>query len=146
MASVGPEQWKESTIAAIKVAQTLIVRAEEKSDHFRRKNPLPSLRDSCITESNKKIHSYARATREVVIRLKQVIAAVNEEIKALNRVRQQLERSLDHCRKDITMNAQCVSMRLERPMREQVMSNLMHNTVITLSFAFSAQMMGQIIY
>ncbi|XP_003384874.1 PREDICTED: coiled-coil domain-containing protein 105-like [Amphimedon queenslandica] len=123
MASVGPEQWKESTIAAIKVAQTLIVRAEEKSDQFRRKNPLPSLRDSCINESNKKIHSYARATREVVIRLKQVIAAVNEEIKALNRVRQQLERSLDHCRKDITMNTQCVSMRLERPMREQCPSD-----------------------
>lgn len=120
MASVGPQSWKESTIGSIKVAQTLIVKAEEDSDNSRRADPLPSLRDSCITESNKRIHSYARATREVVIRLKQVIAAVNEEIKALNRVRQHLERSLDHCRKDVALNAQCVSMRYERPIREQV--------------------------
>ena len=122
MVSTGPEKWKESTIDNIKVAQTLIVRAEKAKDEAKVSVPMPSLRDSCVRESNQRIHAYARSTRDVVIRLKQVLAATNEQIKSVNRVRQLLEKSLDNCRKDIILNCQCNDIRKYRPQREKVLN------------------------
>lgn len=116
----GPEKWKDSTIGNIKVAQTLIVGAEGDKDEAKIANPLPSLRDSCIRESNQRIHTYARETRGVVIQLKKVLGATNEQIKSINRVKELLEKSLDNCRKDIALNIQCIKTRKERPFREKV--------------------------
>ena len=119
--AMGPERWKDTSIGGIKVAQTLIDRAERDVYDAKRTDPLPSLRDSCVQESNRRIHSYARATRAVVVHLRQVLVATNEEIKSLNRTREALERSLDHCRKDIALNVQCIKTRNERPKREKVL-------------------------
>jgi hypothetical protein len=119
MVSAGPEKWKDSTFGGIKVAQTLMVRAEEDADQAKLSHPLPSLRDACIRESNHRIHSYARATRNVVIYIKQVLVTTNDHIKSLNRLRQTLDRSLDHCRKDLLLNLHCVNTRREKPQREK---------------------------
>ena len=118
--AMGPERWKDTSIGGIKVAQTLIDRAERDIYDAKRTDPLPSLRDSCVQESNRRIHNYARATRAVVVHLRQVLVATNDEIKSLNRVREALEKSLDHCRKDIAINVQCIKTRNERPKREKV--------------------------
>ena len=121
--SIGPEKWKEASIGTIKVAQTLIARTEGDLYDAKVHDPLPLIRDACIQESNKRIHGYARASRAVVIRLRQAIVATNEEIKAMNRVRNAMEKSLDHARKDLTLNVHCTYIRQSRPAREKVCVN-----------------------
>ena len=117
---VAPEQWKEATITGIKLAQTVIDRADGNAEEARRSDPLPRLRDACVRESNHKIHEYARATRAVVVKLQQNLVATNEEIKLMIRARQGLEKSLNNLRKDLVLNAETVRMREERPTRERV--------------------------
>ena len=58
-----------------------------------------------------------------MIRLRQAIVATNEEIKAMNRVRNAMEKSLDHARKDLTLNVHCTYIRQSRPAREKVCVN-----------------------
>ena len=121
--NVGPKQWKEASISGIKLAQTIIDRADDELDDARRNDPLPLLREACVRESNQRIHEYARATRAVVVKLQQSLVATNEEIKSLTRARQGLEKGLDHIRKDLALNAETSRIRDERPTREKV-SNL----------------------
>ena len=114
------ESWKEASINNIRVSQTLITRAEDDITKKRRSDPLPLLRDACVRESNSRIHNYARKTRSVVIKLRQALAATNEEIKCQNRVKLLLEKGLENTRKDIALNVQCTHLRRERPPREKV--------------------------
>ena len=114
------ESWKEASINSIRVSQTLIARTEEDIANKRRSDPLPLLRDACVRESNNRIHNYARKTRSVVIKLRQALAATNEEIKCQNRVKLLLERGLENTRKDIVLNVQTSHLRKERPLREKV--------------------------
>ena len=118
--NVGPEPWKEASISAIKLAQTVIDRADDNLEDARRSDPLPLLREACVRESNQRIHEYARATRAVVVKLQQNLVATNEEIKSLIRARQGLEKGLDNARKDLVLNTETVKMRNERPTREKV--------------------------
>lgn len=117
---VGPEAWKNASIDTIKIAQTLINKGEDNVDEGKCTNPLPLLRDACVRESNRRIHAHARATRAVVVKVRQSLVMTNEEIKSLNRMRHALEKALDFQRKDIALNAECSLIRQERPRREKV--------------------------
>ena len=134
---VAPEQWKEATITGIKLAQTVIDRADGNAEEARRSDPLPRLRDACVRESNNRIHEYARATRAVVVKLQQSLVATNEEIKLLIRARQGLEKSLDNLRKDLVLNAETVRLREERPIREKVSIVLIGNKLCLISPTYS---------
>ena len=114
------EKWKESTIRTIKVAQTLLARAEGDVEDALDKDPLPSLRDRCVSESNRRVQDYARSVRTVVVRLRQCFVAVNEELKSMNRTKDSLCRSLNTTRRHININAQTVLVRQARPLREKV--------------------------
>ena len=76
----------------------------------------------CVShqESNERIHSYVRATRVVVMKLRKSLLATNEEIKSLNRGKEALEKALEHRRKDLALNQQSAEIRSCRPTREKV--------------------------
>ncbi len=119
---ISPEAWKEASIHSIKLAQTIIGRSDRGVGFSRRTDPLPLLRDACVKESNERIRSYVRATRTVVMSLRNSLVATNEEIKALTRGKEALERALEHKRKDLALNQHSSETRSCRPPREKVAS------------------------
>lgn len=120
MAVAGVEKWKESSIRTIKVAQTLVARTENDSEEALLKDPLPTLRDRCVRETNRRIQEYARSVRAVVVQLRQSFVAVNEEIKALNRTKEAVFRFHNATRRLLAINNQSILTRQERPQREKV--------------------------
>ena len=120
---VSPEKWRESSIHSILLAQTIIGKTNYAVEDSRVTDPLPRLRDACVRESNDRIRAYMRATRAVVTKLQRSRVAANDEIKALNRSKEALERALDHKRKDLSVNQQSINLRSLRPQREKVCNN-----------------------
>ncbi|CAI8026580.1 Coiled-coil domain-containing protein 105 [Geodia barretti] len=116
---VSPDTWKGASAHNMKLSQAIIARCDQGMRISRRTDPLPLLRDACIRESNDRIHAYVRATRAVVVQLRQKLVATNEEIKALTRGKEALERSLEHTRKDLALSRQSVELRGLRPSREK---------------------------
>lgn len=123
-ATIGPDSWKRSTINNIKLAQTVVQRSDKFNDLGRQLDPLPSLRDNCIQQSNAEIRSYVRSTRTVVIKLRDNLLDTEEGIKCLLRGKENLEKALEHIRKDILLNEQSQDGRKEKPIRERVRSAL----------------------
>jgi len=117
---VSPDSWKEASARSMKLSQAIIARSDRGILTSRRTDPLPLLRDACVKESIDRIHAYVRATRAVVVQLRKRLLATNEEIKALNRGKESLERALEHARKDLSLNHQSVEIRSMRPLREKV--------------------------
>lgn len=120
VAAVAPESWKESSIHGIKVAQTVISRGDKHLFESRQQDPLPLLRDACATDSNKLAHTYVRQNRSIVANLRRYLVDTNEEIKALTRGKEALERALEQKRKDLALNEESATMRTYRPHREKV--------------------------
>ena len=117
---VSAENWKEASIHSVKLAQTIIAKSDRGLEESRRTDPLPHLREACVKKSNDRIHAYVRATRTVVMKLRKSLLATNEEIKALNRGKEALEKALEHKRKDLALNQQSAGIRTCRPPREKV--------------------------
>lgn len=117
---ISPENWRESSIHGIKLAQTIIERSDRDMETARQSDPLPLLRDACIRLSNDKIRAYMRAARAVVAKLRRRYVEVNEEIKSANRCRESLEKALEHMRKDMALNDESRDIRTRRPQREKV--------------------------
>ena len=115
-----PEKWREASIHGIKLAQVIIERSDREVSNERINDPLPQLRDICIQQSNDRIRSYMRATRAVVVHLRKSFAALNDEIKSMNRSKESLEKALEHKRKDIVLNLESQGLRACRPVREKV--------------------------
>ncbi len=124
-ATIGPDSWKHSSIRNIRLSQTVAQRSDKFNDLGRQLDPLPSLRDSCIQQSNAQIHSYVRETRVIVIKLKDSLLETEEEIKSLLRGKENLEKALEHIRKDILLNQQSAMRRRARPIRERVKTVLL---------------------
>ncbi len=122
--NMASEKWKEASIRTIKVAQTLLAQTENDLDNAIATDPLPTIRDRCVRETNRKIHDYARSVRAVVIQLRQCFAAVNTEIKSMNRTKESLYKFLNTIRRLMTINVHSVQLRLERPHREKVYYNI----------------------
>lgn len=118
-ATIGPDSWARSTLNNIKLAQTVVQRSDKFNDLGRQLDPLPSLRDKCIQQSNAQIHSYVRETRYVVIKLRDCLLDTEEEIKSLLRGKENLEKVLEHIRKDILLNDESQCGRKSKPLREK---------------------------
>lgn len=123
---VSPDGWKGASAHNMKLSQAIIARSDKGIRSSRRSDPLPLLRDACIRESNDRIHAYVRATRAVIVHLRKTLVATNEEIKALSRGKEALERALEHTRKDLTLNHQSIEIRGLRPAREKVSYIIIH--------------------
>lgn len=119
-ATIGPDSWKLSSVNNIKLAAVVVQKSDKFNDLGRQLDPLPALRDHCIQSSNIHVHSYVRETRNVVIRLRDTLLEVEEEIKSLLRGKEKLEKALEHIRKDILMNAESRLRRQAKPARERV--------------------------
>lgn len=121
-ATIGSDSWKNASIRNIKLSQTVTERGDKACDMGQQLDPLPSLRDTCIQQSNSRIHAYVRATRAVLVKLRENLLDTNEEIKSLIRGKEDLEKTLEHIRKDIKLNQQSIALRKTRPAREKVIS------------------------
>lgn len=119
-ATIGQDSWKRSTVDNIKLAQTVVQRSDKFNDLGRQLDPLPSLRDNCIQRSNAQVHGYMRATRSVVIKLRDNLLNTEEVIKSFLKSKEKLETALEHIRKDLLLNEQSRSGRNMKPKREQV--------------------------
>lgn len=119
-ATIGPDTWKLSTVNNIRLSQTVVQKSDKFNDLGRQLDPLPSLRDHCIQQSNAQIHCYVRSTRAVVIRLRDNLMDTEEEIKSLLKVKEALEKALEHVRKDILLNEKSHGGRQIKPGREMV--------------------------
>jgi hypothetical protein len=129
MEDISPKEWREASIHGIKLAQVIIDKSDRAIEHGRITDPLPLLRDACIKQSNDRIRTYMRGTRDVVVQLRKTYAAVNEEMKATNRCKERLEKALEHKRKDIILNQESQDIRACRPLREKVLLHATNNTV-----------------
>ncbi|OWF39564.1 coiled-coil domain-containing protein 105-like [Mizuhopecten yessoensis] len=117
--TIGPESWRNSTLKGIKISQTIVQKSDKSCDVGRVFDPLPHLRDTVAQLSNDEIHRYTREVRIVVARLRESLLDTNEEIKALSRGREALEKSLEHTRKDIRLNKDSQDIRVSRPSKER---------------------------
>lgn len=136
---VSPERWREASIHTIKTAQTIIGRAHQGIEESRVCDPLPILRETCVRESNNRILTYMRSTRAIVMKLRRCHVDTNEEIKALTRGKESLEKALEHKRKDIALNQESKDVRSLRPDREKVvnvLTSLVLYTVIGCEHAY----------
>jgi prefoldin subunit 5 len=116
---VVPENWKDASIKTIKLAQTIINKSDRGLEEAYATDPLPLIREACVSESNEKIHAYVRNTRSVVVKLRESFQNTNEEIKSLSRGKEALERALEHKRKDLALNVHSMKIRSTRPPREK---------------------------
>lgn len=117
--TIGPEGWRNSTLKGIKLSQTIVQKTDKNCDIGRSMDPLPQLRDTVAQLSNDEIHRYTREVRGVVAKLRESLLETNEEIKSLTRGKEQLEKSLEHTRKDIQLNKDSQENRLSRPTKER---------------------------
>lgn len=135
-ATIGSDPWKNASVKTIKLSQTVVGRSDKGCEMGQQLDPLPSLRDTSLQQSNARIHAYVRATRAVLVKLRESLLDTNEEIKSLIRGKESLEKTLEHIRKDIILNFKSNQIRSTRPQREKV-SNLYHiiiNMSIRLNF------------
>ncbi|XP_062584190.1 tektin-like protein 1 [Saccostrea cucullata] len=119
--TIGPESWRNSTLKGIKLSQTIVQKSDKSCDVGRSLDPLPHLRDTVAQLSNDEIHRYTREVRVIVAKLRESLLDTNEEIKALTRGKEALEKALEHTRKDIALNKDSQEVRVSRPARERVL-------------------------
>ena len=119
-ATIGSDPWKNASVKTIKLSQTVVGRSDKGCEMGQQLDPLPSLRDTSIQQSNARIHAYVRATRAVLVKLRESLLDTNEEIKSLIRGKESLEKILEHIRKDIILNSRSNKVRFLRPPREKV--------------------------
>lgn len=117
--TIGPESWRNSTLKGIKLSQTIVQKSDKSCDVGRSLDPLPHLRDTVAQLSNDEIHRYTREVRVIVAKLRESLLDTNEEIKALTRGKEALEKALEHTRKDIALNKDSQEVRVSRPARER---------------------------
>ena len=119
-ATIGSDSWKKASVKNLQLGKAVMDRNEHACALGKHLDPLPSLRDNCIQHSNARIHSYVRATRAVVVKLRESLLDTNKEIKSLTRCKENLERALEHLRKDLLLNQRSCEVRATRPPRERV--------------------------
>ena len=119
-ATIGSDSWKKASVKNLQLGNAVMDRSEHACELGKELDPLPSLRDNCIQQSNARIHAYVRATRAVVVKLRESLLDTNKEIKSLTRCKESLERALEHVRKDLLLNQRSCEVRAKRPPRERV--------------------------
>ncbi|XP_067056944.1 tektin-like protein 1 [Acropora muricata] len=119
LATIGSDGWKNASIRTIRLSQTVVNRSDKACELGQQVDPLPTIRDTSIQLSNGRIHAYCRATRAVLVKLRESLLGTNEEIKSLLRGKEELEKTLEHIRKDIILNTRSTMHRQTRPLREK---------------------------
>ena len=119
-ATIGSQNWQNSTVRDIKLTQHLVNRSDKNCDIGASMDPLPQVRDIVAELSNNEAHRYFREVRSVVVRLQESMLDINEEIKSLTRGKEALEKAIENRRKDIRLNRDSVEFRSARPIRERV--------------------------
>lgn len=117
--TIGPEAWRNRSLRALKLGQTVVDSSDRNCDVGRSSDTVPHIRDVLATLSNDEIRKYMREVRVVVAKLRESLLETNEEIKALTRGKEALERSLEHTRKDIQLNKDSKRVRVTRPPTEK---------------------------
>lgn len=115
----GPHKWRITTLQNIEASDTITKKINSSIEKGKKCDPLPTLREQCVLESNTKIIKYMRGVREVVTRLRESLGSINEEIKSLLLCKDALERAFEHVRKDIRLNKDTIELRTARPRREK---------------------------
>ena len=119
-----PKLWNEFSTKNIKLAETSILRSKKLKDINSRYNSLtlPSLKEdsSTIKQYYTRIQADIRSTRTVVLKLTETLLIVDEEIKSLLRLKENVEKVFEHLRKDILLNEQSSKIRKLRPQNEKV--------------------------
>ncbi|CAL1547406.1 unnamed protein product [Lymnaea stagnalis] len=114
-ATIGPESWKNRSLRGMKLAQSVIANSDRNCDIGRSTDTLPHIRDVLATLSNDEIRKYMREVRVIVAKLRESLLETNEEIKALTRGKEALERTIEHTRKDLQLNRDSKFIRVTRP-------------------------------
>jgi len=114
----GPQKWKMSTLENIDSSNQIMKKSVRSIEKGKRVDPLPTLREQCVLESNTKIIKYMRGVRAVVVRLRESLGLINEETKSLILCKDALQRAFEHARKDIRLNKDTMELRKNRPRRE----------------------------
>lgn len=127
LATIGSDGWKNASIRTIRLSQTVVNRSDKACELGQQVDPLPTIRDTSIQLSNGRIHAYCRATRAVLVKLRESLLGTNEEIKSLLRGKEELEKTLEHIRKDIILNTRSTMHRQTRPLREKVTQSWSYN-------------------
>jgi len=118
-ARIGPSSWRDGTKQEIKGSVANINKSDRNNEVGKAVDPLPVFRDTLADLSNNHSLRYMRDTRAVVAQLRETYLQTNEEIKAANRVKEAIEKALEHKRKDIMMCERSSEIRLSRPQRER---------------------------
>jgi len=118
-ARIGPSCWRDDTKHEVKLSHAVIRKSDRSQEVGRAVDPLPVFRDTLMEMSKDHILLYMRDTRAVVYRLRERFLETNDEIKALNRVREATEKELEHKRKDLSLSQKSTDIRTTRPRREQ---------------------------
>ncbi|XP_060095286.1 tektin-like protein 1 [Heteronotia binoei] len=84
------------------------------------KMALPCFRDYFNTKNNEYVSQYTRETRQVVSRMRQALAEINEQFKALVRERESLNTTLARIRQSLITNKQTQAIREHRPTLEKI--------------------------
>lgn len=119
-AAIGPATWRNDALKEIKQSASVVGRSDKSIELGKVLDPVPHLRDVVAELSNDQAHLYSRQTRTIVCLLRDKLLQTNEEIKLLSKGKDQLEKSIDHIRKDIELNLNCQDIRKSRPTREKV--------------------------
>ncbi|KAK7502565.1 hypothetical protein BaRGS_00006140 [Batillaria attramentaria] len=117
--TIGPEQWRNSSLRTIKLTQTVVQKSDKSNDVGRALDPLPHIRDIVASLSNDELRRYTRDVRVVVSKLRESLLETNEEIKSMTRGKEALEKALEHVRKDIKLNKESQRVRTTRPPKER---------------------------
>ena len=135
-ATIGSDTWKKASVKNLQLGKAVIDRNEKACELGKHLDPLPSLRDNCIQQGNARIHSYVRATRAVVVKLRESLLDTNKEIKSLTRCKENLQRTLEHLRKDLLLNQRSCELRSTRPPRERVSLGCLAGAIFFKQFYF----------
>lgn len=119
-ATMGSESWKNQSLKILTLAQKVAESSARNCDIGRSVDTEPQIRDTLVTLSNDEIRRYMREVRVVVAKVRESLIETNEEIKALTRGKEALERTLEHTRKDIQLNKDSKLLRQARPSTEKV--------------------------
>lgn len=120
MPAIGAKKWKDKSVRGMNLADQVKDRCDDHNVKAKALDTFAGLREECILKSNTTVHQYCSEVRVVVTFLRRSFADTNEEIKYLTNCKAEVEKHLEHIRKDIKLNQNSKDMRSNRPKREMV--------------------------
>ena len=119
-AAVGSQSWKNDSLKEIEFSQSAVNRSLKQCLQGQLEDPSPSLRTSLAELSNNEARKHFRETRIVADQLRRSLLETNDQIKSLSRTKELLEEAARNVRKNLKLNEENRSIRMQRPHREQV--------------------------